>query len=97
MAAPKVLVVDDEEPLARMVAEYLRRDAFDVAVVGDGMQAVRVARDLSPDVVVLDLGRPGLDGVEVCRQLRTFTDCYVLVLTAHRRGRQADRSRGWRS
>ncbi len=69
MAASKVLVVDDEEPLARMVAEYLRRDAFDVAVVGDGMQAVRVARDLSPDVVVLDLGLPGLDGVEVCRQL----------------------------
>jgi DNA-binding response OmpR family regulator len=78
----KVLVVDDEQALAQMVAQYLRRDGFDVTVVGDGAEAVRVARDLRPDVVVLDLGLPQLDGVEVCRQLRTFSDCYVLMLTA---------------
>ena len=82
MAAAKVLVVDDEEPLARLVAEYLRRDGFDVTATGDGVDAVRLARELDPDVVVLDLGLPGLDGVEVCRQLRTFSDCYVLMLTA---------------
>ena len=80
--AARVLVVDDEEPLAALVAQYLTRDGFDVTVVGDGLEAVRVARELAPDVVVLDLGLPGLDGVEVCRQLRTFTDCYVLMLTA---------------
>ena len=82
MTAARVLVVDDEEPLARMVAEYLRRDGFDVSVTGDGVEAVRLARQVDPDVVVLDLGLPGLDGVEVCRQLRTFSDCYVLMLTA---------------
>lgn len=82
MAEPTVLVVDDEEPLATLVGEYLRRDGFDVMVTGDGLEALRFARQLSPDVVVLDLGLPGLDGVEVCRQLRTFSDCYVLMLTA---------------
>jgi DNA-binding response OmpR family regulator len=78
----RVLVVDDEEPLAKLVADYLTRDAFEVTVVGDGESAVQTAREVDPDVVVLDLGLPGLDGLEVCRQLRTFSDCYVLMLTA---------------
>jgi DNA-binding response OmpR family regulator len=78
----RVLVVDDEAPLAKLVAQYLTKDGFDTTVVGDGPSAVQEARDLRPDVVVLDLGLPGLDGIEVCRQLRTFTDCYVLMLTA---------------
>ena len=76
------MVVDDEEALARLVADYLTRDGFAVNVSHDGAEALRLARDLDPDVVVLDLGLPGLDGIEVCRQLRTFTDCYVLMLTA---------------
>jgi len=78
----RVLVVDDEQPLARLVADYLTRDGFAATVCFDGPAAVAAARELRPDVVVLDLGLPGLDGVEVCRQLRTFTDCYVLMLTA---------------
>ena len=77
-----VLVVDDERPLAQLVAEYLSRDGFRTSVVHDGMEAVEVARDTAPDVVVLDLGLPGMDGVEVCRQIRTFSDCYVIMLTA---------------
>lgn len=80
--AAKVLVVEDEAPLARVVAEYLRRAGFDVITSGDGAEAVNLARVFDPDVVVLDLGLPGLDGVEVCRQLRTFSSCYVLMLTA---------------
>ena len=78
----RVLVVDDEEPLARLVGEYLTRDGFAVTLAYDGTDAVRLAREQSPDVVVLDLGLPGLDGIEVCRQVRTFTDCYLLMLTA---------------
>ena len=78
----QVLVVDDEQDLARLVADYRTRDGFAVALAFDGPSAVQAARDEPPDVVVLDLGLPGLDGVEVCRQLRTFTDCYVIMLTA---------------
>ena len=80
--ARRVLVVDDEQALATLVASYLERDGFEVAVAFDGVSAVEVARLLDPDVVVLDLGLPGQDGLEVCRQLRTFSDCYVVMLTA---------------
>ena len=80
--APLVLVVEDEKDLARMVAAYLARAAYEVHVAHDGRDAVEQARALEPDVIVLDLGLPGLDGVEVCRQVRTFSDCYVLMLTA---------------
>jgi DNA-binding response OmpR family regulator len=78
----RVLVVDDEESLAKVVASYLERDGHEVVCVFDGPAAVEAARRESPDVVVLDLGLPGLDGIEVCRQMRTFTDCYVIMLTA---------------
>jgi DNA-binding response OmpR family regulator len=78
----RVLVVDDEESLAKVVASYLERDGHEVVCVFGGPAAVDAARRDSPDVVVLDLGLPGLDGIEVCRQLRTFTDCYVIMLTA---------------
>ena len=78
----RALVVDDEAPLADVVASYLRRESFEVTVCHTGAQALAVARDVDPDVVVLDLGLPGIDGVEVCRQLRTFSDAYVVMLTA---------------
>jgi DNA-binding response OmpR family regulator len=80
--ARRVLVVDDEVPLATLVADYLRRDAFDVTVVADGLGAVEAARTIDPDVLVLDLGLPGIDGLEVCRQVRAFSDCYIVMLTA---------------
>lgn len=76
------MVVEDEEALARLAASYLQRDGFVVEIVGDGRSAVERARAWEPDVVVLDLGLPGMDGVEVCRSLRTFTDCYVIMVTA---------------
>jgi DNA-binding response OmpR family regulator len=81
-AAHRALVVDDEEPLARLVAGYLQRDGFEVHVAFNGVEALEKARTVDPDVVVLDLGLPGMDGVEVCRELRTFSDCYVVMLTA---------------
>ncbi len=78
----RVLVVDDEQSLAKVVASYLQRDGHDVGCAFDGLAAVAAARHEDPDVVVLDLGLPGLDGIEVCRQIRTFSDCYILMLTA---------------
>lgn len=87
--APSVLIVEDEAPLVRLVSDYLRRDGFAVRAAGDGSHALDMARTHQPSVVVLDLGLPGLDGVEVCRRLREFSDCYVIMLTA--RAEEADR------
>lgn len=78
----RVLVVDDEEALAQLVSDYFERDGFEVASVGDGPAAIAAARDWDPAVIVLDLGLPGVDGIEVCRSVRTFSDCYIVVLTA---------------
>lgn len=77
-----VLVVEDERDLARMVQAYLERAGYRVVLAHTGPSALERARADAPEVVVLDLGLPELDGVEVCRQLRTFSDCYVLMLTA---------------
>ena len=88
----RVLVVDDEKPLARMIATYLTRAGYDVATAHTGPDAVEAARSRSFDVVVLDLGLPGLDGIEVCRRIRGFSECYVLMLTA--RGDEDDKLAG---
>lgn len=76
------MVVEDEVPLAGLLVSYLEQAGFDASMVTDGAEAVALARELEPDIVVLDLGLPSLDGVEVCRQLRTFSDAYVVMLTA---------------
>jgi DNA-binding response OmpR family regulator len=78
----RVLVVDDERALADLVGSYLTRDGFEVSMAHDGPQAIDQARQVDPDVMVLDLGLPVIDGVEVCRVVRTFSDCYIIMLTA---------------
>lgn len=78
----RVLVVDDETDLADLVEGYLRKVGLEVVVRHEGSEAVAAVREFAPHVVVLDLGLPGIDGIEVCRQVRTFSDCYVLMLTA---------------
>ena len=75
-------MVEDETELAALVGSYLERAGFAVMLSYDGLQAVALAREVDPDLVVLDLGLPSLDGVEVCRQIRTFSDAYVVMLTA---------------
>jgi DNA-binding response OmpR family regulator len=86
---PRVLVVDDEPPIVELVRGYLVRDGMDVRTATDGPGAIAAVRDREPDVVVLDVMLPGIDGIEVCRQLRTFSDVYVIMLTA--RGEEIDR------
>ena len=78
----RVLVVEDEAPIRRVVVGYLQREGFEVSEAADGLTAVELARELGPEVIVLDLGLPGIDGVEVCRQVRTFSDAYIVMLTA---------------
>lgn len=77
-----MLVVEDETELAAVVASYFEREGFLVDTAFDGPSAVEKARSGTPDLIVLDLMLPGFDGIEVCRQVRTFSDAYVLMLTA---------------
>ena len=78
----KVLVVDDEVPLTGVVGSYLEREGFDVAVAHTGPDAVARARADSPVLIVLDIMLPGFDGIEACRQIRQFSDAYIIMLTA---------------
>jgi DNA-binding response OmpR family regulator len=81
-AGLRVLVVDDEPPIVHLVCGYLEREGWTVQVATDGREALEVVRRDRPDVVVLDLMLPGLDGIEVCRELRTFSDAFIVMLTA---------------
>lgn len=85
----RVLVVEDDPAIAHLVAEYLRHEDFGVDVATDGERGVELARDARPDVIILDVMLPGIDGIEVCRRVRTFSDAYILILTA--RGDEVDR------
>lgn len=78
----RVLVVEDDPPISRLVATYLEHEGFAVDVAADGETGVDLARSRRPDVVVLDLMLPGMDGIEVCRRIRTHSDAYIIMLTA---------------
>src|SRR5690349_18393993 len=78
----KILVVDDEKKLVDLIQGYLEKEGYSVLTAFDGPSALEIARTSNPELVVLDLMLPGLDGVEVCRQLRQFSDAYVIMLTA---------------
>jgi DNA-binding response OmpR family regulator len=88
-SSARILVVDDEPPIVELVRGYLVREGWNVDVAVDGPTAIDRARSNPPDVIVLDLMLPGIDGLEVCRQVRTFSDAYVLMLTA--RSEEIDR------
>jgi len=88
-APVRVLVVEDEDALASVVAGYFVREGYEVRVAHDGPSAVREAEGFAPDIVLLDLVLPGFDGIEACRRLRTFSDAYVLMITA--RGDDVDK------
>jgi two-component system response regulator MprA len=77
-----VLVVEDDDEIADVLRRSLRQEGHEVRTAIDGEEALEAARDFSPDLVVLDLGLPKLDGVEVCRRLRTDSDVPILILTA---------------
>jgi DNA-binding response OmpR family regulator len=77
-----VLVVDDEPEIVRVVRDYLEHSGFAVLVAADGPAALREARMRQPDLVVLDLGLPGLDGLDVTRELRRVGSLPIIILTA---------------
>lgn len=81
-AGGRVLVVEDDEDIADVLRRSLRNEGYEVRTSADGVEALDVAAGFVPDLVVLDLGLPRLDGVEVCRRLRADSDVPILMLTA---------------
>src|SRR3989337_452631 len=78
----KILVVDDEETMVRSLSTLLTEEGYEVAVAMDGAQALETARAELPDLILLDVMLPGIDGMEVCRQIRTWSTVPIIMLTA---------------
>lgn len=91
---PRVLIAEDDERLRAMLSRGLRYAGFEVFEAGDGLVALEQAQRLAPDLVVLDIGMPGLDGLAVCASLRATSAVPILMLTA--RGEVSDRVGGLR-
>jgi two-component system alkaline phosphatase synthesis response regulator PhoP len=87
-----ILVVDDEPQIAEIASDYLRLDGFEAIVAADGVRALELVRGRRPDLVVLDLGLPKLDGLDVARAIRRDSDLPIIMLTA--RVEEDDRLRG---
>ncbi len=77
----RVLIVEDDVQQAAVTQRLLERESFEVAACPDAESGLDRARSLAPDLVVLDINLPGIDGIEACRRLRTFSDAYVVMLT----------------
>lgn len=82
MAVPKILVVEDEASISNLVVSYLRKEGYEVFTAADGPAGLKAARALKPDLVVLDIMLPGMDGLEVLAQIRREANPYVILLTA---------------
>jgi two-component system, OmpR family, response regulator MprA len=82
VATGRVLVIEDDAEIADVLRRFLRQEGHDVRTATDGDGALPAAAEFVPDLVILDLGLPGLDGVEVCRRLRAEGDVPILILTA---------------
>src|SRR5512142_3279675 len=82
MAKPKILVVDDEAAIVNLILAYLKPEGYEVYTALDGPAGLQAAHAYKPDLVVLDVMLPGMDGVEVLTRLRRESDVYVILLTA---------------
>ncbi len=82
MANEKVLVIDDEESIINLVTSYLEKEGYQVAAATEGPSGLKTARTFKPDIIVLDIMLPGMDGIELLTQLRRESNVYVIMLTA---------------
>lgn len=80
--ASKILVVEDEKPIADILEYNLKKEGYEVQAVYNGDEAIAMARDFLPDLILLDIMLPGVDGFSVCRQVRQYMDCPIIMLTA---------------
>ncbi len=79
---PKILIVDDEPSIITLVSAYLKPEGYEVLTASDGPTGLKMAKSYKPDLVVLDLMLPGMDGIEILTRLRRESDVYVILLTA---------------
>ena len=82
MGKAKILIIDDEPSILNVVTAYLHSEGFDFKTTGDGQEGLNLIRRYEPDLVVLDIMLPGMDGIEVLSQLRRESNAYVIMLTA---------------
>jgi len=82
MPSAKILVIDDEPGILNLVTSYLKADGYEVYTAADGLSGLKAARTFEPDLVILDIMLPGLDGLELLARLRRESDVYVILLTA---------------
>jgi two-component system response regulator BaeR len=80
--AGRILIVEDEQKLAALLADYLKASGFEPERLGDGREVVSWVREHRPDLILLDLMLPGRDGMEICRELRTFSNVPIIMVTA---------------
>jgi len=82
MAIARVVIIDDEPSLIKFVSQNLRARGYDVVDASNGLEGVERVKDYKPDLVILDVNMPGMDGFEVCSYLRQFSDAAIIMLTA---------------
>ena len=82
MSVPKILVIDDEPSIQTLVTAYLNAEGYEYRVAGDGPGGLAAIRTFNPDLVILDVMLPGMDGIELLTRLRQESDVYVILLTA---------------
>ena len=82
VSKPKVLVIDDEENVCELITLYFEKAGYDVVCAGDGSEGLEMIRSQKPDIVILDLMLPGMDGLDVCKEVRKFSNIPLIMLTA---------------
>ncbi len=78
----KILIVDDDSNIAELISLYLMKECYDTKIVGDGEEALRAVESYRPDLILLDLMLPGIDGYQVCREVRSKEDIPIIMLSA---------------
>lgn len=82
MAVGKILIVDDDQNICELLRLYIEKEGFEVAIANDGKQAVEIFDAVGPDLILLDIMLPELDGWQVCREIRKKSQCPIIMLTA---------------
>ena len=78
----KILIVDDDSNIAELISLYLTKECFDTMIVGDGESALKMVDSFSPNLILLDLMLPGIDGYQVCREVRSHSNIPIIMLSA---------------